>query len=113
MFIIGKKMNEAACSWGWFLCWLKQEKKYEPIGIKDDGDVAIIKLGDRKNGGWLPVKDAIEILKYFFKWHYMMELSFGCSLTPDARATLADERWKELLSVLITRGKDEILIKKY
>ena len=113
MFIIGKKMNEAACSWGWFLCWLKDDHKHGAIQIMDQGDYAIIKIGDRITGDWLSVKDAIDELKLFFKYHYMAELSFGCSLTPDAFESLADERWKELLSVLITRGKDEILIKKY
>lgn len=112
-FIIGKKMNDAACSWGWFLCWLKQEKKYEPIGIKDDGENAIIKLGDRKNDSWLPVNDAIDILKCFFKYHYLAEQAYGSGMTPDAFEEFATEWWKELLSVVITNGKDEILIKKY
>lgn len=113
MFEIGKKLNTAAASWGWFLCWLKQDKGYEPISIKDDGADAIIKVGDRKNGGWLPVNDAIDILRTFFKYHYIHERSYGMFMTPEGFEQFADEWWKELLSVIITNGKDEIIIRKY
>lgn len=112
-FIIGKKMNDAACSWGWFICWLKQEYKATPIEITDSGETAKIKIKKLDDTNWFNTVDTLDILRTMFKYHYLAEQAYGSGMTPDAFEEFANEWWRELLSVVITNGKDEILIKKY